>query len=188
MRSAGSPDYERLRREPVMVTRFVKTHICCGVRTNIVTAAIVTVEESGDAPQLPALVAKTAERFRLKQVLADKAYLAQYNLNAIRGHDALPLIPMKSNSRLHEGTDDPTRWWNALYHFFGSYRDDFLGYFHQRSNVETTMSMVKAKFSEHVRSRHEVARVNEVLGKILCHNICQLNRLTFEWGRSFSWT
>ncbi len=117
VRSAGDTDHERLRREPTTITRYVKAHIASGARTNVVTAVIVTAEESGDAPQLPALIAKTAQRFRLKQVLADKAYLAQYNLDAIHGLGAVPLIPMKSNSRLHDGTDEATKLWNGLYHF-----------------------------------------------------------------------
>ena len=188
VRSTGDPDHPLGRQRPSQRTLFVKTHLCCGARTNVITAAIVTATDSGDAPMLPMLLETTAKRFRLKEVLADKAYLAQYNLNAIHGVGALPFIPMKSNSIIHEGEDEPTKWWNALYHFFGSHRDAFLSHYHQRSNVETTMSMVKAKFSEHVRSRHPVARVNEVLAKLLCHNICQLNRLTIEFGKSFSWT
>jgi hypothetical protein len=32
--------------------------------------------------------------------------------------------------------------------------------------------MLKRKFGDHVRSRTDVAMKNEVLGKVLCHNIC----------------
>ena len=188
VRSQGEPDHPLRRRRNSKRTLFVKAHICCGVRSNVVTAVFVTPTDSGDAPQLPMLVARTAKRFRMKEVLADKAYLAQYNLNAIHEVGAVPFIPMKSNSLLHEGDDNDTKLWNGLYHFFGSHRDDFLSHYHQRSNVETTMSMVKTKFGEHVRARHSVARVNEVLAKILCHNVCQLHRLTAEFGYSFSWT
>jgi hypothetical protein len=31
--------------------------------------------------------------------------------------------------------------------------------------------MIKAKFRDHVRSKTDTAMKNEVLGKILCHNI-----------------
>lgn len=34
--------------------------------------------------------------------------------------------------------------------------------------------MIKAKFRDHVRSKTPVAMVNEVLCKIICHNICVL--------------
>ena len=49
------------------------------------------------------------------------------------------------------------------------------------------MSMIKMRFLEQVRARHKVARVNEVLAKVLAHNVCQLNRLVHESGASFSW-
>ena len=53
-------------------------------------------------------------------------------------------------------------------------RDQFLQRYHKRSNVEIHLSMIKAKFRDHVHSKMDVAMVNEVLCKILCHNICCL--------------
>jgi hypothetical protein len=50
------------------------------------------------------------------------------------------------------------------------------------SNVESTVSMIKAKFSDHVRSKTDVAMRNEALCKILCHNICVLNQEMYELG------
>ncbi len=47
-----------------------------------------------------------------------------------------------------------------------------LTHYHKRSNVESAMSMIKAKFSEHIRSKTDAAIVNELLCKVLCHNIC----------------
>jgi transposase len=46
--------------------------------------------------------------------------------------------------------------------------------YHKRSNVESTFSMIKAKFGDGLRSRTETAQINEVLCKVLCHNICCL--------------
>ncbi len=42
--------------------------------------------------------------------------------------------------------------------------------------------MIKAKFRDHVRSKMPVAKVNEVLCKIICHNICVLIQETREPG------
>ena len=42
--------------------------------------------------------------------------------------------------------------------------------------------MIKAKFRDHVRSKTPVAMVNEVLCKIICHNICVLIQETHELG------
>jgi hypothetical protein len=42
--------------------------------------------------------------------------------------------------------------------------------------------VIKAKFRDHVRSKTDVAMVNEVLCKIICHNICCLIQESHELG------
>lgn len=42
--------------------------------------------------------------------------------------------------------------------------------------------MMKAKFGEHVRSKSEMGQANEVLAKVLCHNVCVLIRATHDLG------
>jgi transposase len=59
---------------------------------------------------------------------------------------------------------------------------EFLQHYHKRSNVESTFSMIKAKFGDAVRSKTDTAMVNEVLCKIVCHNICCLIQETHELG------
>lgn len=69
-----------------------------------------------------------------------------------------------------------------MFHAFQYHRDDFLLHYHERSNVETAFSMIKKKFGGGVRSRKEVAALNEVLCKVVCHNICVLINAMFELG------
>lgn len=47
-------------------------------------------------------------------------------------------------------------------------------HFHKRSNVESTFTMIKAKFGDSLRNKTERAQINEALFKVLCHNICCL--------------
>ena len=61
-------------------------------------------------------------------------------------------------------------------------RDEFLAHYHLRSNVESTFSMIKAKFGERLRSKTETAQTNEMLLKVLCHNICCVIRSMHELG------
>jgi transposase len=77
-------------------------------------------------------------------------------------------IHFKENST--PGT--PGSLWEKLFGYYQFGREDFLRHYHKRSNVESTFSMIKAKFGDHIRSRTETAMVNETLGKVLCHNIC----------------
>ena len=59
-----------------------------------------------------------------------------------------------------------------MFHFYSLHRDEFLQHYHKRSNVESTFSRIKAKFRDHVRSKADTAMANEVLCKVLCHNLC----------------
>jgi hypothetical protein len=69
-----------------------------------------------------------------------------------------------------------------MWHFYNFNRESFLTHYHKRSNVETAFSMIKAKFDGSVRAKMPTAQVNEVLCKILCHNICVLIQSIFELG------
>ena len=44
--------------------------------------------------------------------------------------------------------------------------------------------MVKMKFGDNVKSKDKTAQMNEVLLKLLCHNICVLIQEMHEFGIS----
>ena len=163
--------------------RWIKAHIMCGVKTNIVTAVEVTETAAHDAQFFAPLVGTTARGFDVQEVSADKAYLSRKNLHAVEDVGGIAYIPFKSNSlpspRNGQNRDS---LWERAYHFYQLHRAEFLGFYHKRSNVETTFSMIKAKFGAAVRAKTTVAQVNEVLVKILCHNIVVLIQSMFELG------
>jgi hypothetical protein len=148
-------------------------------RTNIVTAVEIKDKDASDTKLLPALVDATAENFKLNEVSADKGYGSLKNYKAIQYHGATPYIAFKSN---HTGRG--AGLWQKMFHMFHFKADEFAQHYHKRSNVESTFSMIKAKFRDHVRSKTDVAMVNEVLCKILCHNICCLIQESYELGIS----
>ena len=69
-----------------------------------------------------------------------------------------------------------------MFHLYNFNRDDYLAHYHKRSNVESTFSMMKAKFGDSLRSKTDTAMVNEALCKVLCHNICCLIQSMYELG------
>ncbi|MCU1495571.1 MAG: transposase family protein [Acidimicrobiaceae bacterium] len=69
-----------------------------------------------------------------------------------------------------------------MYHLLSYQRDTFLARYHQRSNVETTFSMIKAKFGDSLRSKSDVGQMNEVLCKVIAHNLCVLIACIREIG------
>ena len=163
--------------------RWIKAHILTGVVTNVVTAVEVTDTAAHDSLFLKQMVDTTARTFDMREVSADKAYLSRPNLHVIDDVGAMPLIPFKSNS-LPEPRNgkNPDSLWQKAYHFYQLHRAAFLDLYHKRSNVETTFSMIKAKFGGAVRSKTTEAQINEVLVKILCHNIVVLIQSMFEFG------
>jgi transposase len=162
---------------------WVKTHLICGATTHIVTSVEATPYESADGPRLPVLVNKTAESFSINEVSADKAYSDRRNLLAVQAVGGTAFIPFKSNSTgmgdHHHKFDG---LWSHMWHFYNLNREAFLQHYHKRSNVETTFSMIKAKFGASVRAKTPTAQVNEVLCKVLCHNICVLIQSIYELG------
>ena len=159
---------------------WVKAHIAVGVQTHIVTAIEVSDWTSNDNPYLPALVADTASVFDVREVSADKQYLGHKNLAAIEAVGAKPFIPFRTNSVVRKG-QETTAWWR-MYHYFAYRREEFLAHYHKRSNVESAFAMIKAKFGSAVRSKSRTGQVNEVLAKVLLHNLCVLIQAIHEIG------
>jgi transposase len=162
--------------------KWVKSHLICGVKTHIVTSVEATASESADAPQFPKLVNATARTFNVKEVSADKAYSSKKNLNAVVAVNGTPYVPFKNYSKGSQGMHVFDGVWQRMWHYYTFNREAFLAHYHKRSNVETAYSMIKMKFGAMVRAKTPVAQVNEVLCKILCHNICVLIQSVYELG------
>src|SRR5581483_2255933 len=69
-----------------------------------------------------------------------------------------------------------------MYHYYQFRREEFLRHYHKRSNVESTFSAVKRKFGDALRSRADVAMVNEALCKFIAHNLCCVILSQIELG------
>ena len=164
---------ERERRE------WIKAHVMCGVITNIVTSVEITEHTVHDSLPFKPLVAATARNFEIEEVTAEKAYSSRKNLEQVDRLGGVAYIPFKSNST---GTARGSGLWNRLYHYYHLHHETFLEHYHRRSLVESTFSMIQAKFGASLRSKSDTAQVNELLCKVLCHNICVLIQSMYELG------
>lgn len=153
---------------PELRTRraWIKCHAMVGVKTNVVTAVEIQGQHTNDGTQLPALVETTANRFTINEVSADLAYSTHENLLNVVLAGGKPMIPFKHNASPGQGG-----LWAKMLAYFQLNRDEFMQRYHLRSNVESTFSAIKRKFGDSVRSKCDVAMKNEVLAKLVCHNI-----------------
>ncbi len=156
---------------------WVKCHLMCGVKTNIVAAVEIGGRYAADSPQFVPLLNATSRSFKVNEVSADTAYSSYENCDAVAALGGTPFIAFKSNAT---GTKGGT--YEKMLHYYQFRRDEFLAHYHKRSNVESTNSMIKAKFGDHLRSKTDTAMVNEALCKVLCHNICVLIQSACELG------
>lgn len=156
---------------------WVKAHFMVGVKTHIITAVEIHEACTNDSPLLPALLDATAKNFKVGEVSADKQYASEINFQAVARHGGTAFIPFKSNT-----TGGVGGLFAKAFHYFCMYRDEFLNHYHKRSNIETAVMMIKSKFGDAVRSKTDVAMKNEVLCKVLCHNLVVLVGLMHEFG------
>lgn len=158
---------------------FYKVHLMNGNKTHIVTAVEITSQHVGDVNMLERLTNETHQNFEMKEVVGDKAYSSRSNLAYLDGLGITPFIPFRANSiKRPKGS----MIWRRMYDYFAMNQEDFLEHYHKRSNIETVFYMIKSKFGDYVRSKTETAVINEILLKILCHNICVVIQEMFELG------
>ena len=88
-------------------------------------------------------------------------------MELIEEKGAVPYIPFKSNNQANKNG----MVWKTMYHYFMLNNEEFLQHYHKRSNAESSVQMIKSKFGDNVRSKDWTGQVNEVLCKIISHNI-----------------
>lgn len=157
---------------------YIKLHALVGAKTNVIAAATVTDRDANDYPPFAPLLEVGAQTFDIQEVSADKAYIGHSNLEAVAAIGAEAYIPFKSNMR-----DDPkSPLWTKLFHLYSYRQDEFAPHYHQRSNSESTFSMMKRVFTDTLRSKGMIAQTNELLLMVVAHNIRCLVHSIFELG------
>jgi transposase len=155
---------------------WLKAHIATGVKTNVITSVEISDRHANDGPFFDSLITQTAKDFTVREASADKAYSTRHNLRLVTKLKAKPYIAFKDNA-IESGVCEI---WDRLFHWYSLHKQEYMDHYHKRSNVESTFWMVKSKFGEEVRSKLPVAQINEVLCKILCHNICCVIQSMYE--------
>jgi transposase len=163
--------YEEKYGEGSDMGKYRKAHVICGVATQIVTKAEITRSNVADTKMFKPLLEATSEHFNISAICADKAYSSRANLKLAKSLNCLPYIPFKKGStRKSKGSP----MWAKMYQMFSMHYYEFAQEYHDRSNVESCFAMIKIKFGDFCRCKSEQSQDNEILCKILCHNIVVL--------------
>ncbi len=159
---------------------WIKAHILVGIKTNIIAGAKITEEYGADCPEFKPLVIEAHNNgFQMNELVADMGYLSRENYETAQSIGAKAYIPYKSNSTARAGG---CAVWKKMYHYFQLNKEEFLQHYHARSNVETTFDMVKMKFGDKLKSKKFTAQKNELLCKLIAHNIVVLIHEMYELG------
>jgi transposase len=113
------------------------------------------------------------------EVSADMAYSSRDNLALVDELEGVAYIPFKSGST---GRSKGSPIWKKMFRYFQYHEDEFLEHYHKRSNVETTFAMIKMKLGDKLKSKKWVSQKNELLCKVIAHNIIVLIHEMFELG------
>lgn len=156
-----------------------KCHAVCGVKTNIVTSIEITPGMDSDMNQFGSLIKQTANNFDIRQISADKGYSSRKNMDIASKLGIIPYMAFKSNATRHSRGSDI---WKQMFTLFNKYQAEFDKEYHKRSNIESVWSMIKARFGFNLKSMKEYTQDNEILLKVLCHNLCVLVQEIFLRG------
>ena len=168
--SITNEKWSKIRQHYEKHHNYMKAHVTFGVLSNIITSCRITEGTRADSQLLPEMVDETAENFKLEEWSADKAYLSKKNLEEIHKHDCIPFIPFKTNSINKRGSGI----WSEMYNFFHKNRELYMKKYHLRSNSESGFQMIKARFGDVTLMRSDIGSRNDILVKLLCHNLCVL--------------
>ena len=151
---------------PTLINKreWVKVHLMCGVKTNVVTllwksaTALRQIARSSNRWSIRVHEFHYAGSLRRQGLL-----VGGQPANSDRPcGNAVYSVQIKQRSRSPEHRPDLAA--RRMYHYYSYNQRWFLQQYHKRSNVESTFSMIKAKFGDGLWSRTKTAQVN-VLGR-----------------------
>lgn len=152
---------------------FRKCHAVCGVKTNIITSVDITEGYVHDSNYFEPLAKDTARNFIIREFSADKAYISAKNYSLIDELGGQAFIPFKKNATGRRCATDRGLY-KSMLRYFKDNREKFMLHYHKRSNIESAFSMIKRRFGNNVKCKKEISQDNEILAKVLSHNICVL--------------
>jgi len=154
-------------------------HTTIGVKSGIVTALNIGINQGKDNKIFREHVDKTSENFKVNEWSGDGMYWCKKNCKKVSEKGGKPYFKCKSS---WNGKQDGFPSWKEMNKDFVENKEDYDKHYHKRSNVESTNHSKKALHGNSVYSRLPSARINEETLRWINHNISVLNRAMYEWN------
>ncbi len=159
---------------------YKKLHAVCGVNTHIITEVKVTKGTVSDNPQLPELIGKTAKRFSIHRVCADGRYISGKNVQFVEDLGAAALImPKKNASGRAKGSR--TAAYRRMLRGYWEDEERWKKVYHLRQQIEVCYSMMKTTLLDGLLCKNDLSQKNELLMRVICHNISVLVEAVFRF-------
>jgi hypothetical protein len=169
---------EEQKRKPTKAHRWVEAKIVYGVATHVIAAVQITEPHVAECPMMPELLRRTVENGgRISEWLADAAYMAWYNAEAVENIGATAYIDFPKGVT---GVNHPAI--RRLYNRMSADEYEYKRHYHQRSLAESGMQMIKTRFSHRLRSRVPNAQYAEAMLRCIGHNVACLVHAVEELG------
>ena len=161
---------------------FVKLHVVIGVESNIIISSRITDTSVGDSTCFEGLIKDVNDMgFKIERVCADAGYLSLKNSEIVGAYGGKPFIKLKKNTSSHiKGSKYHAEHWRNMVMMGKFHPEEFKKGYSVRNNVESTFSAIKSKFLDTLYSKNPIAQKNELLLRILCHNIGIFGRYVLE--------
>lgn len=158
---------------------YKKLHMLCGVRTGAIFSFEVTDGNEADSPLFKPLLNDASKILPIKDVCADAGYLSRDNCDFTESIGAEPYILPKKNS-----TTKPKGSWAyaRMVRLWKEKKEIWNPLYHRRSKAETNFYRIKIKYGEFVRGKLDTTQTNEIMCKIIAHNLGVLSHAMLKFG------
>ena len=154
-------------------------HTTIGVKSGIVTALNIGINQGKDNKIFREHVDKTSENFKINEWSGDGMYWCKKNCRKVSEKNGKPYFKCKSS---WNGKQDGFPSWKEMNKEFVENKEDYDKHYHKRSNVESTNHSKKSLHGNKVYSKLNSSRINEETLRWINHNINVLNRAKYEWN------
>ena len=155
---------------------YPKLTSCISNEFHVVTSYAFT-ENVGDCKAFGQAFALTAAMQSVERVELDAGFVSRDICTAIGNAGALPFVYPKKGITLKK---KKSQAWKNMLLLFVANPQEWLRFYHERSNVESWHSAFKRRFSKPLQCKSVLTQATEVCARIIIENFAQLNTAFHE--------